>query len=184
MTKIGFSFLVTGAVVLVLVVGAGVFLAPQIKDAGNAGAILGERARVYTDPVYGFSFSYPRYLRAYPWADGTAHMVSALDLSGSPDFEIRIKPYQEDGILTAEFIRESFADSLRSEPKEVVFGSGIRAFEFLGTDPDFGEALNTVFVHPDRASGVDDLADLYHIRSAKHHAEQLGAMLGTWRYGD
>lgn len=142
------------------------------QPTGNAR----ETVKTYSDQTYGFSFEQPEGFDVVPSMedeDNYIIVVAAKKTEGgaSSGFQIYISPFDEEGPITVERIKEDLPDMRIEQAKEISVG-GAPALAFLSGDA--GAGMREVwFIYK---------GSLYQITALAEAEEALARALETWKF--
>lgn len=159
----------------------------QLPVANN----LRDGSAVYTHPQLGFSFQYPEGFKAVsiPAGDGNESIV--VEPSGATDnqqsttnneqkgFQIYIAPFDQEGPLTAQFIRSELPAMPMRNIRTAKLAS-VPAVVFESQNEDIGPTFEIWFVYPE--SPVPHGNYLYQIMAYKEFAGELTKILQSWKF--
>lgn len=129
----------------------------------------------YTNNQFSFSLKMPEGFSAQelPVDDFGATTIILQNEKGE-GIQIRVTPYDDIKILTADMVRESIPDMKISEPEEVVIGPEYTGVAFLSDNEAFEAASREVwFVFR---------GNLYQISTYARLDTLLKAMFATWKF--
>jgi hypothetical protein len=136
---------------------------------------VGPLSETYTHAELGFSFRYPGSFRVseIPQADGTEIVLVEDPVHARQGLQVFTMPYDEDGPITPERIREDAPDigMENAHPFDV---AGERGLSFVQLqDPALGKTYEVWFAHG---------GTLYETATYAERAADLNAILATWQF--
>ncbi len=151
------------------VFGLGRDSAPD-SESGNSGQ------RVYTHPVYGFTFESSELLNISSFQEGEYGeiILARSDEDESKVFQIFVSPFDEPGPITKERILQDLPDMAIDEPLDVIIGqNNIQALIFWSNELSLGKTREVWFIN----SGY-----LYQITTRAELDGWVGKILETLRF--
>ncbi len=99
----------------------------------------------YTDPMYGFSLRIPKGFLVSNLPEDQGEVIIAEHPSLNLGFEVFIAPFDADGPLTVNTIRELNPSLSIREPVDIELEDGTAALRFASEDPRVGETRQIWF---------------------------------------
>lgn len=133
---------------------------------------VSEQYREYKNLLFGFSLTYPKYLRVKEYDDGTsASTITFEDEHGEKGFQIFIVPYSKDYIEN-EQLKKDLPSGLVLEPTDIMVDS-IKATAFYSKNGTMGNTREIWFIYK---------GFLYEISTYKELGVWLAEIMRTWQF--
>jgi hypothetical protein len=145
---------------------------PPLSQSVPVTQELGQGMRLYKNPAFHFSLSYPDNLQATDYQEaGGALTASFQDPSTDEGFEVYVTPYSGTQIGEARFKLDEPSGTFE-DPTNVVI-DGVTATMFYGYNPIMSDTREVWFIR----DGM-----LYEVATYKQLDSWLGGIMQTWRF--
>jgi len=157
------------------------------KDEVIPGEIqeVDEDTNTFIHKQYGFSLNYPSSLTVSNFREGDGELVLFQGDNGDW-LQIYIMPWDEEGDITVERIKEDLPDLLILDPQRVIIGPkqkegiGPNALIFFSQDSGLGETREVWFIYPEPSRGAASY--LYQVTTYKRLDSVIGTVLSTLNF--
>lgn len=179
--------LATGMLIVIFGVGYGYyrFLGPKTAVPGQTAGLgwnfsaseIPQRGgdaggSTYTNEVFGFSVVFPDGYKTTELEDDLGKTILVKGEGEKHEFQIFIMPFDEDGPISPERIREDIPEVIIEDPQNITL-SGTAALLFWGSNESLGKTRELWFVHG---------GNLYQISSYAEFDAGLSKIMSTWKF--
>ncbi len=186
------TFKITSLILAAVIVAAAVFLIYRNRQHGKyfgqqgsstelpaAPAISAEKLKptdptVYTHPVFGFTITAPEGFTVGNFPDGEdADATLVQDAAKKYGMQIYVRPFAEDGQLTAGRIHREIPDMKMENPMTVPVGAGAEGVAFY-TVSDSGQKTREIWFVREK--------QLYQISADAQYDNITGSIMESWKW--
>jgi len=141
----------------------------------NPDARIDPATRQYTNQKYGFSLQIPENMTVSSFQEGRVGEVILMqanekgDRNNTPWIQFFILPFDEEGLITPERIKQDLPDITINNPQYAVIGQNdFKALIFWGQEPGIGKTREVWFTRD---------GHLYQVTTGEKYEKVLGRML-------